>query len=100
MWIDTDRWGVDRHEDVALGYLLSQSWRRGPQAYNVTWADPSYRIKNLGCFKNSGGYLHPRQQAVAINFVKAPAGQLYLWDVLHGGLPHDSHNCTVWAGIE
>ena len=100
-WVDTKRWGYDRHEDVALGYLLSHAQPGQLHRRNVTWVDAGgSRIRNLGCFKNSGGYGPPRPRSVALHFVKAPTGQLYLWGVLHDGIPHNSFNCTVWAGIE
>ena len=57
------------------------------------------RGSNLGCYKNSGLYFNPRNDSVVIHYVKKPLGMMYLWEVLHDGLPHNPRTCKRVAGV-
>ena len=62
--------------------------------------DATPRLKNLGCFKDAEDYVHPRRGMLAMHYVKVPTGQHYLWDVLGPkARPHDSYNCSLYAGV-
>ena len=93
---DPTKWGNDRHEDVALGYFLAKDFGSA----RITYVDATPRLKNLGCFKNKGDYVNPHRGMLAVHYVKVPTGQHYLWDVLGPkARPHDSYNCSLYAGV-
>ena len=95
--IDTARHGHDRHEDVLLGHWVAHL--DPPPLEPIAYLDVTRRLVNLGCFKADGLYMHPNPQHLAVHFVKSAAGQRYLWDVMHGGRPHDAFNCSMLAGV-
>mmetsp|Transcript_8972 Transcript_8972/g.28499 ORF Transcript_8972/g.28499 Transcript_8972/m.28499 type:complete len:128 (-) Transcript_8972:388-771(-) len=82
-----------QNEDVALGFWISRGERRG--LFNVTWVRINDRAINMACISTKGMYQRPRNDTISVHFLKRPGGSLYLWGLMHDGVPHSGAEDTT-----
>ena len=88
-----------KEEDAVLGFWVSRVSRK----LNLTHVRVGGRMSDIACNAHRGQ--GPLQQiapeamsgALVVHQLKTAGGQHYIWDLIHGGVPHQHGNCSYWT---